>query len=85
MPNMTAEEIRIGELAIRFLLEGDESGGTAALFEFTVPSSAMVPVAHSRHTAAIIPTAELLAIPDHGHISVMLEAPGLVDRLAALR
>ena len=47
MPSMTAEEIRIGELVIRFLLEGDESGGTAALFEFTVPSSAMVPVAHS--------------------------------------
>jgi len=47
MPSMTAEEIRIGELVIRFLLEGDESGGTASLFEFTVPSSARVPVAHS--------------------------------------
>ena len=47
MSSMTAEEISIGELVIRFLLEGDESGGTAALFEFTVPSSAMVPVAHS--------------------------------------
>jgi quercetin dioxygenase-like cupin family protein len=47
MPSMTAEEIRIGELTITFLLEGAESGGTAALFEFTVPSSARVPVAHS--------------------------------------
>ena len=47
MSSMTAEEISIGELVIRFLLEGDESGGTASLFEFTVPSSAMVPVAHS--------------------------------------
>ncbi len=47
MPSTTAEEIRIGELAIRFLLEGDESGGSAALFEFTVPSRARVPVAHS--------------------------------------
>ena len=47
MPSTTAEEIRIGELAIRFLLEGDESGGSAALFEFTVPSRATVPVAHS--------------------------------------
>ena len=47
MPSTTAEEIRIGELAIRFLLEGNESGGSAALFEFTVPSRARVPVAHS--------------------------------------
>ena len=47
MPSTTAEEIRVGELAIRFLLEGDESGGSAALFEFTVPSRARVPVAHS--------------------------------------
>ena len=42
----------------------------------------IVPVAHSRHTAAVVPTAELLAFPDHGHISVVLEAPGVVDRLA---
>jgi quercetin dioxygenase-like cupin family protein len=47
MQTMAAEEIRIGQLVIRFLLEGDESGGSAALFEFTVPPSAMVPVAHS--------------------------------------
>ena len=47
MSSMTAEEISIGELVIRFLLEGDESGGTDSLFEFTVPSSARVPVAHS--------------------------------------
>jgi quercetin dioxygenase-like cupin family protein len=46
----TAEEIRIGELVIRFLLEGDETGGSAALFEFTVPSRAKVPVAHSHDT-----------------------------------
>ncbi len=44
MSSMTAEEISIGELVIRFLLEGDESGGTASLFEFTVPSSARVPL-----------------------------------------
>jgi quercetin dioxygenase-like cupin family protein len=47
MLTTTMEEIRIGEIAIRFLLEGDESGGSAALFEFTVPSRARVPVAHS--------------------------------------
>ena len=47
VPSMAAEEIRIGELSIRFLLEGGASGGSAALFEFTVPASARVPVAHS--------------------------------------
>jgi hypothetical protein len=47
MLTMAEEEMRIGQLVIRFLLEGDESGGTAALFEFTVPSRARVPVAHS--------------------------------------
>jgi quercetin dioxygenase-like cupin family protein len=43
----TREEIRIGQLAIRFLLEGEASGGSVAAFEFDVPAGAMVPVAHS--------------------------------------
>jgi quercetin dioxygenase-like cupin family protein len=42
-----SEEIRIGSLAIRFLLEGEASGGSVALFEFDVPAGANVPVAHS--------------------------------------
>ena len=41
------EEIRIGQLAIRFLLEGHASGGSVAVFEFDVPTRAKVPVAHS--------------------------------------
>lgn len=41
------EEIRIGPIAIRFLLEGDASGGSVAVFEFDVPAGAKVPVAHS--------------------------------------
>jgi len=41
------EEIRIGQLAIRFLLEGEASGGSVAVFEFDVPAGAKVPVAHS--------------------------------------
>jgi quercetin dioxygenase-like cupin family protein len=41
------EEIRIGPLAIRFLVEGDASGGTVSVFEFDVPAGAKVPVAHS--------------------------------------
>ena len=45
--NMSCEEIRIGQLAIRFLLEGKESGGSVAVFEFDVPAGAKVPAAHS--------------------------------------
>jgi quercetin dioxygenase-like cupin family protein len=41
------EEIRIGQLAIRFLVEGDASGGSVAMFEFDVPAGAKMPVAHS--------------------------------------
>ena len=40
-------EIRIGQLAIRFLLEGQASGGSVAVFEFDVPAGAKAPVAHS--------------------------------------
>jgi quercetin dioxygenase-like cupin family protein len=41
------EEIRIGPLSIRFLVEGQTSGGSVAVFEFDVPAEAKVPVAHS--------------------------------------
>jgi quercetin dioxygenase-like cupin family protein len=43
----TSEEIRIGRLAIRFLVEGQASGGSVAVFEFDVPAGAKVPGAHS--------------------------------------
>lgn len=41
------EEIRIGGVAIRFLVEGHASGGSVAMFEFDVAAGAKVPVAHS--------------------------------------
>ena len=41
------EEIRIGPLAIRFLVEGEASGGSVAVFEFDVPAGAKLPAAHS--------------------------------------
>jgi lactoylglutathione lyase len=47
MTTMTSEEIRIGELAIRFLVESEDSGGSVAVFQFDVPARAKVPVAHS--------------------------------------
>ena len=43
----TSEEIRIGQLVIRFLLEGEASGGSVAVFEFDVPARAKLPAAHS--------------------------------------
>src|SRR5271154_7587173 len=42
-----SEEIRIGGLAIRFLLEGKDSGGSVAMFEFDVAAGAKLPGAHS--------------------------------------
>jgi len=47
MTTRTGEEIQIGQLAIRFLLESAQSGGAIAVFEFDVPAGANVPVAHS--------------------------------------
>ena len=43
----TQEEIRIGGLAIRFLIEGSASAGSVAMFEFDVAAGAKVPAAHS--------------------------------------
>jgi quercetin dioxygenase-like cupin family protein len=43
----TTEEIRIGELGIRFLLEGKDTSGALAMFEFDVAPGGKVPVAHS--------------------------------------
>jgi quercetin dioxygenase-like cupin family protein len=47
MATGTREEIKVGELAIRFLVEGEESGGAVAVFEFDVPAGAKVAAAHS--------------------------------------
>jgi pimeloyl-ACP methyl ester carboxylesterase len=45
----------------------------------------MLPIAHGRHTAEIIPGANLVTWPDHGHISILAEIPQLcVDLIAVL-
>ncbi len=43
----TREEIRVGQMATRFLLEGATSGGSVAVFEFDVTPGARLPAAHS--------------------------------------
>jgi quercetin dioxygenase-like cupin family protein len=47
MAASTRDAIRIGQLEIRFLLEGNRSNGDVAIFEFEVPAGAAVPAAHS--------------------------------------
>jgi quercetin dioxygenase-like cupin family protein len=47
METFMSDEIRLGQIAVRFLLEGEASGGSVAVFEFDVPAGARVPAAHS--------------------------------------
>lgn len=47
MATGASEEIKIGQLEIRFLLEGGASGGSVAVFEFVVLAGAKLPGAHS--------------------------------------
>lgn len=43
---MKRETIRAGQVTIDFLLEAANTNGSAAIFEFTVPAGARVPVPH---------------------------------------
>jgi len=41
------EIIQVGQIGIRFLLEAADTDGAVAMFEFTVPAGAKVPLPHS--------------------------------------
>ena len=43
----TSEEIKVGEMTIRFLLEGGQSDGSVAVFEFDVPAGSRIAAPHS--------------------------------------
>ena len=43
---MRKETIKAGQVTIDFLLEASDTNGSAAMFEFTVPGGARVPVPH---------------------------------------
>jgi len=43
---MNSEIIRIGQIGVRFLLEAADTNGSVAMFEFTVPVGAKVPLPH---------------------------------------
>ena len=47
MAASTREEIKVGGMAIRFLIEGEQSSGSVAVFELVVPAGAKVAAAHS--------------------------------------
>jgi quercetin dioxygenase-like cupin family protein len=47
MAAIMSEQIKVGDLAIRFLVEGERSAGALAVFEFDVPAGAKVAAAHS--------------------------------------
>lgn len=48
MATAMRDEIKVGGMAIRFLVEVEESGGSVAAFEFDVPTGTKVAAAH-RH------------------------------------
>jgi quercetin dioxygenase-like cupin family protein len=41
------EIIQVGQIGIRFLLEAADTNGSVAMFEFSVPAGAKVPLPHS--------------------------------------
>ena len=47
MATRVREEMKVGELVIRFLVEAGQSEGSVVVFEFDVPAGAKVPIAHS--------------------------------------
>lgn len=47
MATSMREEIKVGDLRIRFLVEAEQSGGSVAVFEFDVPAGARVAAGHS--------------------------------------
>jgi quercetin dioxygenase-like cupin family protein len=47
MATTMRDEIKVGGMVIRFLVEGEESGGSLAVFEFVVPTGTRVAAAHS--------------------------------------
>ena len=47
MTASTCDEIRVGGMAIRFLLDGQQTAGSVAVFEFDVPADSRIAAAHS--------------------------------------
>jgi pimeloyl-ACP methyl ester carboxylesterase len=61
----------------------DPGAITAPVLILHGEADTLVPLAHPRHTAEMIKTARLLTRPEQGHISLLLELPGLAAELVA--
>jgi len=44
---MQSDAIQVGSITIRYLVEGAESNGSVAVFEFDIPAQAKMPAPHS--------------------------------------
>jgi len=53
------------------------------VFVYHGEADTLAPVAHARHTAGLIPGSTLATFPEQGHLSVMTEAPRLIEHLVA--
>jgi quercetin dioxygenase-like cupin family protein len=47
MPSASREMITVGAMGVRFLVEAEDSNGSAAVFECYVPANARMPAPHS--------------------------------------
>jgi len=47
MTQATEETIAVGQLGVRFLVEGSDSGGSVSVFECYVPANSRMPAPHS--------------------------------------
>ena len=47
MNQATAETITVGEISVRFLVEGADSNGSVSVFECDIPAGAKMPAPHS--------------------------------------
>jgi pimeloyl-ACP methyl ester carboxylesterase len=78
----------VGGYAQDITLQGRPWSFNAAVIDAPVwilhgEADTVVPVAHARHTAELIPRARLLTRPDEGHISVFTKIPDLIADLTA--
>jgi pimeloyl-ACP methyl ester carboxylesterase len=61
----------------------DTSAIVASVWILHGEADNLVPLAHARHTAELIPTAKLLTWPDEAHLSLILRIPELTEELVA--
>ncbi|MDX6554276.1 MAG: hypothetical protein QOD86_471 [Miltoncostaeaceae bacterium] len=47
MSAATSDSVRLGAIEVRFLVEAQDSGGSASMFECAIPPDARVPAPHS--------------------------------------